>query len=125
MALSPDPAHWVLQISITAAPSDRLFGEQVSVLRTVADFDPATKTWSVLRGAFDLQTLEILQTLYGAASAYGSRVGLNPIPVPHRWNGPTFTTDDDPAQHLYAGSDTGRPLGQLLPAVADGRTAWP
>ncbi|WP_199546353.1 hypothetical protein [Streptomyces sp. N35] len=120
MALPPDPAHWLLQISISAAPSDRLFREQVGLLRTVADFDPGTKTWAVLRGTFDLRTLEILQTLCDAARLYGTRVHLNPVPVPDHWQGPTLTADQDLAQHLHVCLDAGRPLGQLVRTLSEG-----
>ncbi|MCX4853730.1 hypothetical protein [Streptomyces canus] len=110
---SPDQA-WVLQVTIWAAPAaDPQWKAQLNRLRTIASFDDTTKTWQARLGALDLQGLNLLQALLDAASAHGTRVRLEPAPVPEGWEGPVFTRGPDVAALLEAQADHGRPLGQL------------
>ncbi|MFG2030077.1 hypothetical protein [Streptomyces sp. NPDC048825] len=44
----PDSARWLLEVTASAAPADSTaFQEQRQLLRSVAGFDPASRTWFV------------------------------------------------------------------------------
>jgi hypothetical protein len=104
----------VLQVTIWAAPAAApQWKEQLNRLRLIASFDDTTKTWQARLGALDLEGLKVLQALLDAASAHGSRVRLEPAPVPEFWDGPVFTREPDVSAVLEAQADQGRPLGQL------------
>ncbi|MDQ0904213.1 hypothetical protein QFZ22_000198 [Streptomyces canus] len=111
---SPDQA-WVLKATIWAEPAAApQWKEQLNRLRPIASFDDTTKTWQARLGVLDLEGLNVLQALLDAASAHGTRVRLEPAPVPECWDGPVFTRGPDVAALLEAQADQGRPLGQLL-----------
>ncbi|MEU0030791.1 hypothetical protein [Streptomyces sp. NPDC006335] len=110
---SPDHG-WVLKATICAAPAAApQWKEQLNRLRPIASFDDTTKTWQARLGALDLEGLNVLQILLDAASAHGTRVRLEPAPVPEFWDGPVFTREPDVAAVLESQADQGRPLGQL------------
>jgi len=110
---SPDQAC-LLKVTIWAAPAaDPQWKQQLNRLRSIAGFDDTTKTWQARLGALDLEGLTMLQALFDAASAHGTRVRLESAPVPERWDGHAFTRGPDVAALLEAQADQGRPLGQL------------
>ncbi|MEV5878527.1 hypothetical protein AB0L75_30750 [Streptomyces sp. NPDC052101] len=106
---------WVLEATIrTTQTSDPPSPEQLASLRTIALYDPQTRTWHARLGALDMVGLQTLQTLFDTARVYGTEVNLMPAPVPASWHGPVFTTAPDVAAMPEPQTDRGRrPLGQL------------
>ncbi|MFJ4525624.1 hypothetical protein ACIP4Y_32560 [Streptomyces sp. NPDC088810] len=110
---SPSEAR-VLEATIRTAPAaDPQWQEQLDRLRTIASYDPETRTWHARIGALDLASMQMLQTLFDAARVHGTEVRLTPVAVPACWDGPVFTMGPDVAALLEAQADRGRPLGQL------------
>lgn len=94
---TPEPAEgnagrWLLKFTATAAHSDATaFEEQVEVLRSVAGFDPQSKTWHGYIGTLNPNALAKLQKLYDAARTWQTVVSLEMVQAPDTWNGPTFS----------------------------------
>ncbi|MCX4564256.1 MULTISPECIES: hypothetical protein [Streptomyces] len=116
MTSTPDPntARWLLEVTAAAAPVDpAAFEEQRQLLRSVAAFHPASRTWGTYIGALDVRALTVLQRLYGAAQRFGTEVRMQVIAAPATWNGPCFTEAGELAALAAAEADRGRQLGQL------------
>ncbi|MFJ5035901.1 hypothetical protein ACIQB5_49855 [Streptomyces sp. NPDC088560] len=84
----------------TAPAADPQWHEQLDRLRTIASYDPATQTWHARLGALDPAGVQMLQSLFDAARAYGSEVHLLSVAVPSYWDGSVFTRDPDVAALL-------------------------
>ncbi|MDC2956861.1 hypothetical protein PO587_20560 [Streptomyces gilvifuscus] len=102
----------VLEATIRTASGPQ-WQEQLHRLRTIASYDPETRTWHARLGALDLAGLQLLQTLFDTARVHGTEVFLTPVVVPACWDGPVFTREPTVAALLEAQADPGRPLGQL------------
>lgn len=64
----PHSARWLLEVTAASAPADpTAFQEQRQLLRFVAGFDRASRTWFTYIGALDVRALDVLQRLYEAA----------------------------------------------------------
>ncbi|TRO56126.1 hypothetical protein [Streptomyces sp. IB201691-2A2] len=110
----PNTPRWLLEVTAAAAPADpAAFEEQRQLLRTVAVFHPASRTWGTYIGALDVRALIVLQRLYGAAQQFGTEVHIQAIAAPATWNGPCFTEAGELAAFAAAEADRGRQLGQL------------
>ncbi|AWN24837.1 hypothetical protein DKG71_00375 [Streptomyces sp. NEAU-S7GS2] len=111
---SPPATSWLLRISATAAPANTsTFDQQVQLLRSVATYDPETRTWHTFIGALDARALEHLQCLYEAARKFGTTVALEPIVTPPTWTGQSFKDTGELATVAAAQADQGRALGEL------------
>ncbi|MER5916516.1 hypothetical protein ABT124_40560 [Streptomyces sp. NPDC001982] len=109
-----DGDHWLLEITIeTARADDANWQQQVATLRSIASYDPATKTWGTFIDALDPPSMIALNTLFEAARTFGTKVRLAPARVPAGWAGASFTGDHDMTALLKEQTDQGRPLGQL------------
>jgi len=106
--------RWLLEVTVAAAPADpAAFEEQRQLLRSVAQFDPGSKTWWTRIGVLDVRALHVLQCLYEAARRFGTEVCVQVIAAPDAWAGPCFTDAGELADLAAARADRGRPLGQL------------
>ncbi|WP_369244410.1 hypothetical protein [Streptomyces sp. R41] len=107
-------ARWLLEVTAAAAPADpTAFEEQRQLLRSVAAFHRASRTWCTYIGALDVRALKVLQRLYEAAQRFGTAVRVQVIAAPDTWNGPCFTEAGELADLAAAEADRGRQLGQL------------
>ncbi|WP_405933629.1 hypothetical protein [Streptomyces sp. NBC_00827] len=110
----PNPVRWLLEVTAAAAPADpAAFEAQRQLLRSVAQFDPASRTWWTYIGALDIRALEVLQHLYDAAKRFGTEARVQVITAPAAWKGPCFTAPGELATVAVAQADRGRLLGQL------------
>jgi len=107
-------ARWLLEVTAAAAPADpAAFEEQRQLLRSVAQFDSASRTWWTWIGVLDVRALEILQRLYEAARRFGTEVRVQAVAAPDAWHGPCFTDVGELAALTAAQADQGRRLGEL------------
>jgi hypothetical protein len=105
---------WLLRVSATSAHQDpESFERQRQLLRSVAEFDPASRIWTAFIGQLDVRALEVLQQLYDSSSRFGTEVRLEAVAAPLLWQGPVFQEENDLAALVVARADQGRPLGQL------------
>ncbi|MEU6381674.1 hypothetical protein [Streptomyces sp. NPDC046909] len=108
------PVRYVLEVTAAAAPADpAAFEAQRQLLRSVAQFDPASRTWWTLIGVLDVRALRILERLFEAARRFGTEVRVEAIAAPVAWKGPHFSDAGELAALVSARADRGRPLGQL------------
>ncbi|MFF4787875.1 hypothetical protein ACFY3E_41990 [Streptomyces griseorubiginosus] len=106
--------RWLLEVTTAAAPADPAsFEQQRQLLRSVAQFDQASKTWWARIGALDIRALRILERLFETARRFGTEVGVQAIAAPDAWDGPCFNDAGELADLVAAHEDRGRPLGQL------------
>ncbi|WP_210582090.1 hypothetical protein [Streptomyces sp. GESEQ-4] len=106
--------RWLLEVTAAAAPAGlAAFEEQRQLLRSVAQFDQASRTWWARIGALDVRALEVLQRLYEAAQRFGTAVRVEAVAAPDAWNGPCFTDAGELASLAAAQAERGRLLGQL------------
>ena len=104
----------LLEVTAAAAPADpAAFEQQRQLLRSVAQFDPASRTWRARIGVLDVRALEILQRLYEAARRFGTEIRVEAIAAPDGWPGPCFTDASELAGLVAAEADRGRSLGRL------------
>lgn len=102
-----------MRITIEAAPAaPGTWEEKLQVLRSLADYNPGTRTWGLCLGTPDEQALDALQRRYEAAHTYGTKVPIAPVVPAESWAGPAFDSADLAAV-AAAHADAGRPLGQL------------
>ncbi|TLS45691.1 hypothetical protein FE633_13055 [Streptomyces montanus] len=110
----PNSARWLLEVTAAAAPADpAAFEEQRQLLRSVAAFHRASRTWCAYIGALDVRALTVLQRLYEAAQRFGTEVRIRAIAAPDAWNGPCFPEAGELAVLVAAEADRGRQLGEL------------
>ncbi|MCI3276991.1 hypothetical protein [Streptomyces cylindrosporus] len=106
--------RWLLEVTAAAAPADpAAFEQQRQLLRSVAQFDRASRTWWRCLGTLDARALEVLQCLYEAARRFGTEVGIRAVAAPAGWSGDCFCDAGELAAFALAQADAGRPLGQL------------
>ncbi|MCX5338247.1 hypothetical protein [Streptomyces sp. NBC_00140] len=106
--------RWLLEVTAAAAPADpAAFEQQRQLLRSVAQFNRASRTWWACIGALDVRALQILEHLFEAARRFGTEVSVRAIAAPDAWKGPYFSDAGELANLVSARADHGRPLGQL------------
>ncbi|MFF4846200.1 hypothetical protein [Streptomyces collinus] len=114
MTSPSNPVRWLLEVTAAAAPADpAAFDEQRQLLRSVAQFNPAQRTWRTHIGALDIRALDVLQRFYEAAGRFGTTVRLEAVAAPDSWSGPCFDEAGELAALVSARADHGRRLGQL------------
>ena len=112
-AFVADPALARAQVTAAAPAGPAAFEEQRQRLRSVAQFDAASRTWWAYVGVLDVRALKILQRLYGAAQRVGTGVRVEVVAAPDAWSGPCSTEAGEMASLVATEADRARLLGQL------------
>lgn len=106
--------RWLLEVTAAAALADpAAFEQQRQVLRSVAQFDRASRTWWAWIGTLDVRALQILERLFETARRFGTEVSVRAIAAPEAWKGPSFSDGGELVNLVSARADHGRLLGQL------------